>query len=147
MPTDKHIHYVYFYSGSQLLKITNRGQMIMRNAAFFFSIFAAFLISLPGALMAEIAFDPETAQIYLPAPLTPQLTADGKTLRHGVPLKAVVADPDPAAPRRKIPAPAGLTAAPEAATASFSISYVPDGGNRSLGRVVLYVSGRRQRRL
>lgn len=109
--------------------------MIMPNAAFFFSIFTAFLISLPGALMAETAFDPETAQIYLPAPLTPQLTADGKTLRHGVPLKAVVADPDPAVPRRKIPAPAGLTAAPEAATASFSITYVPDGGTDPWGEL------------
>jgi hypothetical protein len=99
----------------------------MRNTAFFFSIFVVFLIFPPDHVMAETASGPETAQIYLPTPLVSQLTADGKTLRHGVPLKAVVVDPDPAAPRRKIPAPAGLTTVPEAATASFSITYIPSG--------------------
>ena len=78
--------------------------------------------------MAETASTLGTQQIYLPAPLIPQLSVDGKTLFNAVPVKAVVVDPNPSALRRKIPAPAALTTAPEAATASFSVTYVPNGG-------------------
>ncbi len=62
----------------------------------------------------------------LPKPLTPRLSADGKTLYNGMPLKAVVFDPNPTRLRR-IPAPANIQASEEAATASFSISYIPEG--------------------
>ncbi|NOQ46519.1 MAG: hypothetical protein GQ559_07585, partial [Desulfobulbaceae bacterium] len=72
-------------------------------------------------------------QLILPNPLTPQLSADGKTLFNGLPLKAVVNDPTPSTTLRRIPAPAHLTAEPEAATASFSITYVLNGGKDAWG--------------
>lgn len=105
----------------------------MRGTAFLFFILAAFLISLSGPVKAESISAPETQQIYLPAPLVSQLSTDGKAMFNGVPVKAVVADPNPSAPRRKIPAPAALATTPEAATASFSITYVPNGGTDAWG--------------
>ncbi len=68
----------------------------------------------------------EPVDLMLPIPLIPELSADGNTLYNAVPLIAVVDDPNPSALRR-IPAPAGISNQPEAATASFSITYIPDG--------------------
>lgn len=63
----------------------------------------------------------------LPKPLTPRLSADGNTLYNAGSLLAVVVDPNPSTLRR-VPAPAGVSDQPEAATASFSITYIPNGG-------------------
>ncbi|MCF8055922.1 MAG: hypothetical protein K9K37_04695 [Desulfocapsa sp.] len=101
-----------------------------KNTFLFFPIF--FLLLSLGALQIPAAADTDTEhvpiQITLPDPLPAQLSADGKTLFNGLPLKAVIDDPTPQATLRRIPAPAGLTTDPEAATSTFSITYVPNGG-------------------
>ena len=68
----------------------------------------------------------------LPKPLTPRLSADGNTLYDGGSLLAVVVDSNPSTLRR-IPAPAGVSDQPEEATASFSITYIPNGGTDKFG--------------
>lgn len=107
--------------------IHSEGMSVRRYTAFLFFILTAFPISLPGAVVAETTSVAETQQVVLPAPQVLKLSADGKILLGGVPAKAVVVDPNPSSPRRKIPAPARLVIAPAAATASFSITYVLDG--------------------
>ena len=92
----------------------------MRRRTILAIVLAWWLVSVSGAVMAETALN-------LPAPVVPQLSADGRVLHRGLPIKAVIVDPDPEAPRRKIPPPAGLTTDPQAATASFAITYVPSG--------------------
>lgn len=106
-----------------------------RITAFLFFMLAAFQISLAGNVMADTAPAPETQKAYLPEQQVPRLSADGKILFAGVPVKAVVADPNPSVPRRKIPAPARLATAPAAATASFSITYVANGGRDLWGEL------------
>lgn len=96
---------------------------------------AAFQISLPAVAVADTAPVPETQKAYLPEPHTPKLSADGKILLSGLAVKAVVVDPNPSALRRKIPAPARLATPPAAVTASFSITYVPDGGSDLWGEL------------
>lgn len=103
--------------------------MVKRYTALLFLMLAAFQIALSGNVMADTASALETQQVYLPEPQVPKLSADGKILSNGVPVKAVVVDPNPSSPRRKIPAQAKLATAPAAATASFSITYVPKGGS------------------
>lgn len=68
----------------------------------------------------------------LPKPLTPRLSADGNTLYDGGSVLAVVDDPNPSTLRR-IPAPAGVSDQPRAATASFSITYIPNGSTDRWG--------------
>ena len=71
-------------------------------------------------------------QAALPAPLPLRFSADSTTMFNGLPVKAVINDPNPAVLRR-VPAPADLLAPPEHATASFSITYVPAGGTDPWG--------------
>ena len=71
-------------------------------------------------------------QATFPKPLTPRLSADGNTLYNGGSILAVVDDPNPSTLRR-IPAPAGVSDQPGAATASFSITYIPNGGTDRWG--------------
>lgn len=98
-----------------------------------YNLLTACLVFLPGMVMAETSSTLKTEQVTMLPQLRPQLSADGKTLLHGMPARAVMVDPNPAAPRRKIPAPAGLTTEPQAATASFSITYVPSGATDEFG--------------
>lgn len=97
----------------------------------FLSVF--FLLTSVITFQTPAAADDNTGnvplQVTLPEPLTPHLSVDGKTLFNGLPLKAVVSDPNPSITLRRIPAPVGLTAQPEAATASFAITYIPNGGS------------------
>ncbi len=67
-------------------------------------------------------------ELTLPAPLSPRLSVDGGTLINGIPLKAVIFDPQPSGLRRIRP-PDKLTAPPSAAAATFSITYAPSGGS------------------
>lgn len=98
----------------------------MRNRISVFFIIPSLLILWYQAVIADQGFAQEMPRAF--TLLAPQLSTDGKTLMQGMSVKAVVVDPNPSAPRRRIPAPAGLTIAPEAATASFSITYIPYGG-------------------
>lgn len=68
-----------------------------------------------------------SAQNDLPEPQRQQLSGDQNTLFNAQPLKAMIKDPNPPLELRRIPPPEGLTTAPETATATFSITYIPDG--------------------
>ena len=84
--------------------------------------FCILLVFSMGIIQISAAADEAT----LPKPLTPRLSADGNTLYDGGSVLAVVVDPNPSTLRR-IPAPAGVSDRPEEATASFSITYIPNG--------------------
>jgi hypothetical protein len=109
--------------------ISSEDLSVRRYIAFQFFMLATFQIFMAESVVADTASVAETQQVYLPAPRVPKLSLDGKILLSGVPAKAVVVDPNPSAPRRRIPAPSRLASAPAAATAYFSIDYVPDGGS------------------
>ncbi len=104
-----------------------------RGTIAFFSIFLCFslgFLQIP-ATANDSAHVP--LPVTLPIPLTPKLSADLGTLFNGVPVKAVVDDPNPSTLRRRIPAPPGISTDPERATASFSITYIPNGGTDKWG--------------
>ncbi len=67
--------------------------------------------------------------IYLPQPRQAQLSVGGLTLDHGIPLKAIINDPNPPEILRRIPRPPNLSVDPALAKASFSIAYIADGGS------------------
>jgi len=93
----------------------------------FFLVFTIFAYQWPVTANANWTMVPQ--EDLLPAPLEPQLSKDEKTLHYGIPLKAVINDPNPPETPRRIPAPAWMKDLPEeAATATFSITYVPNGG-------------------
>ncbi len=71
------------------------------------------------------------AESFGPKLLQPQLSSDGKTLYDATPFVVYMADPNPPPQQARIPAPAYLLAQPEMATATFSITYVANGGNLS----------------
>ncbi|MGR0481017.1 MAG: hypothetical protein ACTFAL_06310 [Candidatus Electronema sp. V4] len=68
----------------------------------------------------------ETA--FLPSPRPAKLSADGLTVHNGGKLRAVLVDPNPVLPLRKIAPPVKLMTAAATATAEFSIIYLPAGG-------------------
>jgi hypothetical protein len=71
---------------------------------------------------------------FAPAALEPELSSDGKTLYNaGLPV-VYVALPDPSHEPVRIPAPFDLLTAPESATATISITYVPNGGTDPWGQ-------------
>jgi hypothetical protein len=74
------------------------------------------------------------SEYFVPAPLAPQLSSDGKTLYNAVPPVVYVADPNPSHEPLRIQAPFDLlTLPPEFATANFSITYVLDGVQDAFG--------------
>ena len=67
------------------------------------------------------------SEYFVLMPLEPRLSSDGKTLYNaGLPV-VYVADPNPSQEPVHIPAPIDLLNLPESASATFSITYVPDG--------------------
>ena len=66
--------------------------------------------------------------------LEPELAVDGNTLTNGLPLKAVVVDPNPPGELKKIMPPQAISMDPSEATATFSITYVADGGSDPWGQ-------------
>jgi len=70
---------------------------------------------------------------FTPTPLEPALSSDGKTLYNARPPIVVVDNPDPSHEPAQIPAPFDLLGLPESATATFSITYVPNGGTDRWG--------------
>jgi len=97
-----------------------------------FLVFTIFAYQWPVTANANWTMAP--AEDLLPAPLEPQLSEDEKALYFGVPLIAVINDPNPPETPRRIPAPAWIKDLPEeAATATFSITYVPNGGTDPWG--------------
>jgi len=111
---------------------TIRGKKMRKTALVFFSILLVFsLIDFQKPAAAEDDTSYDHLQAFLPIPLTPELSEDGNTLYNAGPLIAVLDDPNPTTLRR-IPAPA-ISDQPEAATASFSITYIPNGGADAWG--------------
>jgi len=101
----------------------------MRKTTLVFLSFLStvWLFNFQKAVAADDNTSYEDLQATLPIPLTPELSADGNTLYNAGPLIAVVDDPNPSTLRR-IPAPAGISDQPDAATDSFSITYIANGG-------------------
>ena len=65
--------------------------------------------------------------------LTPQLSVDGRTLYNGVPSVVYVVDPNPPANQTNISPSFNLTTLGENATATFSITYIANGGTDPWG--------------
>jgi hypothetical protein len=96
--------------------------MINKLLRFFCSIVTIGLLFFPNAWTAH------AVEHYVPPPLTPQLSSDGNSLSYAAPPAVYVADPNPSAERVRIPARFDLLSIPESATATFSITYVANGG-------------------
>jgi hypothetical protein len=86
-----------------------------------------------GLLFAPTAWTAPAIEYYIPPPLTPQLSSDGNSLYYAAPPVVYVADPNPSAERVLIPARLNLFSLPEMATATFSITYVANGGTDPWG--------------
>jgi hypothetical protein len=65
---------------------------------------------------------------FVPSPLEPQLSTDGQSMYYAVAPVVYVADPNPAREQIRVPPPLDLAQASESATATFSVSYIPNGG-------------------
>jgi hypothetical protein len=103
----------------------------------------SYAIAAVGFLFAQYALDapasddlvtPSNLEYLFPAPLIPQLSIDGKTLYNAVPPVIYVDDPNPSHEPLRIRGQVYLlTLPPESATATFSITYVPDGDTDAWG--------------
>ena len=104
----------------------------------------SYVIAMVGLVFAQYASAMPTdddltphssSEYFVPAPLEPQLSSDGKTLYNAVLPVVYVADPNPSHEPLRIQAPFDLlTLPPESATATFSITYVPDLGTDLWGQ-------------
>ena len=72
-------------------------------------------------------------EFLVPSPLEVQLSSDGKTLYNAIPAVVVIADPNPHAQQVRVPARFDLLTLSEKVTATFSITYVADGGTDPWG--------------
>ena len=99
----------------------------MRRILIFYILLIIALINCPISEAADQNFRFEPLPATLPDPLPVELSINGKTLENGLPLIAVVEDPNPSTLRR-IPKPDYMDDGLRAPTASFSITYVPNGG-------------------
>lgn len=70
---------------------------------------------------------------FVPPPLTPWLSDDGKTLYDALQPLVVVADPNPSHGVIHIPAPKRLVGPAVSASATFNISYLPAGSTDAYG--------------
>src|SRR3972149_232023 len=80
-------------------------------------------------LFAQYPWTAHAAEYSIPAPLEPQLAGDGNALYNAVPPVVYLDDPNPSRERMRVPAPAKLLKAIESVTATFSITYVANGGS------------------
>jgi hypothetical protein len=88
-------------------------------------LFAPYVLAMPTdddlSVLSRLGY-------FSSAPLEPQLSSDGMTLYNGGLPVVYVADPNPSHELVRIPAPFDLLTAPETATATFSLTYVANGG-------------------
>jgi hypothetical protein len=68
------------------------------------------------------------SEYFVPPPLEPQLSSDGQSMYHGVAPVVYVADPNPPKEQLRVLPPRDLVELSESATATFSITYIPNGG-------------------
>jgi len=96
---------------------------LLKNSYTIVVFFLALLLSISAVSAAE----------YLgPKPLEPQLSSDGNTLYNAIPTVALRVDTNPPPDQERIPARFDMLTLPETATATFSITYVPNGGKENL---------------
>ncbi|MEI6262733.1 MAG: hypothetical protein WCR46_22895 [Deltaproteobacteria bacterium] len=80
-------------------------------------------------LALSLSILPVSAAEYLgPKHLEPQLSSDGNTLYNAIPPVVLRVDPNPPPDQEHIPARFDMLTLPETATATFSITYVANGG-------------------
>jgi uncharacterized repeat protein (TIGR01451 family) len=85
-------------------------------------------------LLSAFSFSVASAAEYMgPTPLKPQLSSDGKTLYNTTPPVVYRVDPNPPPQQVRIPPPFNLRTPPEKATATFSVTYVPNGVGDGFG--------------
>jgi len=95
-----------------------------------FSYAVAVVVAL---LFTQYAWASPAIEYFGPAPLEPQLSSDGKTLYNAGQPVVYVDNPNPSYVPLRIPARFDLLKLPEYATATFSITYVADGGTDPWG--------------
>jgi len=91
-----------------------------------FSLFCALLIV--ALMFASFVSAAPATEYSGPKQLKPQLSSDGKTFYNAIPAIVYVVDPNPPKSPVRIPPPFKLSTLPEKATATFAITYVPNGG-------------------
>jgi hypothetical protein len=93
-------------------------------------LIAAFLLFSQIALAAQTNEELEVRshlEYFVPEPLEPELSSDGKSLYNASPPIVYIANPEPPRTVRRISAPANLLTTPTSASATFIITYVPSG--------------------
>ena len=111
-------------------------------------MFLSFFVLLSGAVLVsgQSSAAPTTGvdlsevtggDYFVPHTLEPQLSADEHTMVHGVAPVVHVADPNPPKDQVPVPAPLALAQADEFARATFSISYIAEGGTDKFGQTCL----------
>jgi hypothetical protein len=102
----------------------------------------SYAVLVVGLLFAQYAWTapanddlttPFTFEYFVPAPVEPQLSSDGNVLYNGVLPVVYVDNPNPSYEPLRIPARFHLLNLPESATATFSITYVANGGTDPWG--------------
>ncbi len=89
---------------------------------------AFYIVAVFGILFTLTIWIASANEYSGPRKLVPQLSSDGNTLFNGLPPVVYHTDPNPSAAKMRIPSPSSLTTLPEKATATFSITYVANGG-------------------
>lgn len=79
-------------------------------------------------LVAPHPWEADASEYFIPAPLEPQLANDGNALHNAMPLVVYLHNPNPYRALVRVPAPAKLLKAVESVTATFSVTYVANGG-------------------
>ncbi len=102
----------------------------MNNKLFKFSYtIVIFVLALLLSISAVSA-----AESFGPKPLEPQLSSDGNTLYNAIPAVVLRMDMNPPPDQERIPARFDMLTLPETATATFSITYVANGGTDLWGK-------------
>ncbi len=89
---------------------------------------AFYIVAVFGILFTLTIWTASANEYSGPINLEPQLSSDGNTLYNGVPVVVYQADPNPSVEKARILPPVSLTTLPEKASATFSITYVANGG-------------------
>ena len=123
--------------------------MIMRRFILGFFVFLLGVVLLTGQTSASSMTEQGLSEVtvgdyFVPHPLEPQLSSDGQSMYNGVAPVVYVADPNPPKKQVRVPPPLDLAQASESASATFSITYIPNGGTDNVGSVLLHFSRERQ---
>jgi len=95
--------------------------MLSKPTQFLIALSILLISILPSVICAETILFHD-----LPEALEQEISNDGFSVKNGVPLKAMIDDPNPSS-LRKIPLPSEYSMAPSTATSTLSISYIAGG--------------------